>query len=241
MLARFAPPPGAVRLAKQPRLPGGSPGMGVVYTTVAHAIGYWRVRGDATALRDWERAHMPKSFSRLDVIMGPPSWNTVYTLPPVAGRFALREMNVQFYDAGGGETVIMADAMVAWEPPRPASEKVPDSVKVVTIANGVTAVPKPEQATITSATAVRRLAALVDGLPLSTIGHSPCPSGRGFTLTFRDTVNGPPAAVAEGPSGCGVVSFTLSGKNQPDLMVLNQTSYDSAILKIAGLPWKLYP
>lgn len=66
------------------------------------------------------------------------------------------------------------------------------------------------------------------------------PSGRGFTLTFRDTANGPPVAVAKGPVGCGTVTFTLNGKDQPDLMVLDQTSYDSAVLKIAGLPWKLY-
>lgn len=240
MLAEFVPPPGAVRLAKQPKLPGGSPGMGVVYTKVAHATGYWRVHGDATALRDWEKAHMPKSFSPLDVIIGPPSWNTVYTLPPVTGLFALQEMNAQFYDVGGGMTVIMADAMVVWEPPRPASETVPASVKVVTIENSTTAIPKPEQATITSVPVVRRLAALVNGLPLSTVGAAPCPGGQGFTLTFRDTINGPPAAVANGPGGCGVVSFKLNGKDQPDLMVLNQTSYDDAVLKIAGLPWKLY-
>ena len=43
-------------------------------------------------------------------------------------------MNVQFYDAGGGMTVIMAEAMVSWQPPRPASEVIPASVTEVTIA-----------------------------------------------------------------------------------------------------------
>jgi hypothetical protein len=98
----------------------------------------------------------------------------------------------------------------------------------------------PKQATITSAAVVRQLAALVNGLPLSTIGPLPCPSGWGFTLTFRTVAGGPPTAVAEGPYGCGPVSFRLNRKDQPDLMALGQTAYDSAVLKITGLPWKLY-
>jgi uncharacterized protein YceK len=240
ILAQFVPPPGAVRLKEQPTLPGGSPRMGVVYTTVADATGYWRVRGDATALLAWEKAHMPKSFSRQDVIIGPPSWNTVYTLPPVPGKFAVRELNAQFYAVGGGETVIMADAMVAWVPPRPAAEMVPSSVKAVTIELATQGFSAPaKQATVTSATVVRRLAALVNGLPPSTIGPAPCPSGLGFTLTFSATAGGPPVAVAQGPSGCGSVTFRLNGKSQPGLMVTSQSSYDAAVLKIAGLPWKL--
>lgn len=234
----FVPPPGALRLAARPKLPSGSGTMLSAYTTTVHATGYWRVRGDATALLAWEKAHVSRSFSRQDVMIGPPSWNTVYTLPPVPGLFAKREMNVQYYEVGGGVTVIMADALVAWEPPRPASEAVPASVRVVTVTGSSMAAPK--QATITSAPVVRRLAALVNGLPLSIIGTLPCPSGWGFTLTFRDTVSGPPVAVAAGPWGCGSVSFTLNGRHKPALMALNQTGYDSAVLKIADLPWKLY-
>lgn len=238
ILGEFVPPPGAVRLAKKPTLPGGAGTPELVYTTTVHATGYWRVRGDATALLAWEKAHVSRSFSAQDVVIGPPSWSTMYTLPPVSGLYAAREMNVQFYDVGGGETVIMADAMVAWEPPRPATEMVPASVRLVTILGSSMASPK--QATITSPSAVRRLAALVNGLPLSTVGAALCGTGWGFTLTFRDTAGGPPVAVAAGPAGCGMVSFQLNGKNQPELMVLNQTSYDSAVLKIAGLHWTLY-
>jgi hypothetical protein len=237
ILAQFVPPPGAIRLAKQPTLPSGSGTTGLVYTTVAQAAGYWQVRGKPTTLLAWEKTHMPPSFSRQDVIVGPPAWNTLYTLPSVPGVFAARELNAQFYDVGGGLTVIAADAMVAWEPPRPATEAVPASVTAVTITGSSMA--SPEQATITSAAAVRRLAALVNGLSLSTIGPLPCPSGWGFTLTFRTLSSGPPTAVAEGPAGCGTVTFRLNGKDQPDLMALSQTAYDSAVLKIAGLPWKL--
>jgi len=238
LLAQFIPPPGAVRLAKKPALPSGGGTMGLVYTKVAQDVRYWRVRGNPATLLAWEKAHMPRTFSRQDVLIGPPSWNTVYSLPPVPRWYAAREINAQFYDVGGGETVIMADAMVAWVPARPATEVIPASVKVVTIAGNSTT--GPEQATITAAPTVLRLARYVNELPVSTVGGAPCPSGWGFTLTFRDAAGGPPVAVAKGPGGCGVVTFRLNGKDQPDLMVVtDQASYDSTILNIAGLHWKL--
>lgn len=237
VLAQFIPPPGAVLLAKKPALPSGGGTMGLVYTKVAQEVRYWRVRGNPTTLLAWEKAHMPRTFARQDVLIGPPSWNTVYTLPPVPRWFVAREINAQFYDVGGGETVIMADAMVAWVPARPATEVIPASVKVVTIAGNSTT--GPEQATITAAPTVLRLARYVNELPVSTVGPAPCPSGWGFTLTFRDSAGGPPVAVAKGPGGCGVVTFRLNGKDQPNLMVTDQASYDSTILNIAGLHWKL--
>jgi hypothetical protein len=202
-----------------------------------HAVGYWRAPGSAQTLRAWEKAHLPRRFSGQDLIVGPPEWSTVYTLPAVAGVFAARELDAQFYDTAGGMTVIAADAMVTWEPPRLATEAVPASVTEVTVTGS--SMSPPKQATITSAAVVRRLAALVNGLPVSTIGALPCPSGWGFTLTFRTVAGGPPTAVAEGPWGCGTVSFRLNGKDQPDLMALSQTAYDSAVVKTAQLPWKL--
>lgn len=241
ILGQFVPPPGAVRLAKQPALPSGSPVMGLTSGTQADATGYWRASGSATALRAWEKAHISRSFSRQDVIIGPPSWNTVYTLPAVPGMLPMREMNVQFYDAGGGATVIMAAAMVSWQPPRPASEVIPATVAAVTIAPaGPWPGTTPQQVTITSVPAVRRLAALVNGLPLSTVSRGvPCPMGSGFTLTFRATADGPPVAVADGPGACGQVALTLNGKGEPSLLPSDPGAYRATVLKIAGLHWKL--
>lgn len=241
ILRQFVPPPGAVRLAKQPALPGGRgkyPGMSLNSTAQADAVGYWRVRGAATALLAWEKAHISRSFSRQDVIVGPPSWNTVYSLPAVPGVLPTREMNVQVYDVGGGLSVIMADAMVSWQPPRPASEVIPASVTVVTIAASGPWQGNPAPVTITSLPAVRRLAALVNGLPVSTAGTGvPCPMGAGFTLTFRAVAGGPAVAVADGPAECGAVHLRLGGKDQPDLQPPG--SYRATVLKIAGLHWKL--
>ena len=238
ILGEFVPPPGAVRLAKRPALPAGAATMMMDSSAQANAVGYWRVRGAATALLAWEKAHIARSFSQQDVIIGPPSWNTVYSLPAVAGVLPVREMNVQVYDVGGGAVVIMAKAMVSWQPPRPASEVVPDTVTAVTISASGPWRGNPAPVTITSLAAVRRLAALVNGLPVSTAGAGvPCPMGAGFTLTFRDVAGGPAVAVADGPAECGVVHLRLGGKDQPGLQP--GSSYRDTVLQIAGLGWKL--
>jgi hypothetical protein len=128
--------------------------------------------------------------------------------------------------------------MVSWNPPRPAAEAVPASVRVVTI---VASGPWRGQVTITSASAVRRLAALVNSLPAATDAGDnmsmACPMGTGFTLTFSAAVGGRPVAVADGPAECGVVHFTLNGKDEPDLQAPD--SYRTAVLQIAGLHWRL--
>ncbi len=240
ILGKFAPPPGAVRLAQRPALPGGSPVMGLDSATQANATGYWRASGAATALQAWEKAHISRSFSRQDVIIGPPSWNTVYTLPAGPGVLPTREMNVQFYDTGDGKTVIMAEAMVSWQPPRPAAEVVPASVTAVTIAPSGPWPGNPAPATVTSAPVVQRLAALVNGLPLSTVANGvPCPMAPGLTLTFRATAGGPAAAVADGPGACGQVTFALNGRDEPALLPPDAGAYRDAVLKTAGLRWKL--
>lgn len=207
--------------------------------TLVDAVGYWRVRGDAPVLQAWEKTHISRSFSRRDVIIGPPSWNTVYSLPAVPGVLITREMNVQCYDVGGGATVIMAAAMVLWQPPRPASEVIGGSVSVLTIASSGPWQGNPVPVTITSAPVVRRVAALLNGLPVSMAATQrlPCPMGAGFTLTFRAAVGAPAIAVAIGPAECGVLHLRLTGKAEPDLQP--PSSYRATILKITGLHWEL--
>jgi hypothetical protein len=156
----------------------------------------------------------------------------------VPGVLPIRELNAQVYDTSGGMTVIMAEAMVSWQPPRPASEVIPASVTVVTIAAPGPSPGNPAPVTITSKPVVRRLAALVNGLPVSTVGlYVPCAGGFGLTLTFRAVAGGPAVAVAVGPAECGVVHLSLNGKDEPDLQPPG--SYLATVEKIAGLRWKL--
>jgi hypothetical protein len=236
ILASFVPPPGAVRLAGKPRLPSGGT-MGLNSTAQADAIGYWRVPGQPTALLAWEQAHISRSYSRQDVLMGPLSWDTAYSLPAIPGVAPEREMNVQAYEMGGGMTVLAADAMVTWQPPRPATEAIPASVRMVTIATAGPWQGNPRPVTIRAAPAVRRLAALVNSLPVATVGEGiPCPMGVGVTLIFSAS-GGPPVAVASGPAACGVIDLTLHGRSEPGLQPPG--SYLATVLKTAGLHWRL--
>jgi hypothetical protein len=238
ILSEFVPPPGAVRLAKKPALPSGSPSMGLNSATQADATGYWRASGTATALQAWEKAHISRGFSRQDVIIGPPSWSTLYSLPAVPGVLPQREMNVQFYQSGGGTTVIMAAAMVSWQPPRPAAEAVPASAVAVTITPAGGRSGNPAPATITSVPTVRRLAAYLDTLPVSTVAPDvPCPMSVGqFTLSFR-AAGGQAVAQAYGPGGCGVLTMRVNGKDEPALQPPG--SFRATILEIAGLHWRV--
>jgi len=236
ILSSFVPPPGAIRLAKKPQLPAGGT-MGMDSTAQVDVADYWRIAGQPTALLAWEQAHISRSYSRQDVLMGPVSWDTVYSLPAIPGVLPRREMNVQAYDVGGGMSVIMADAMVSWQPPRPATEVIPASVRMVTIVGPGLWHGKPERVTIRSASVVRQLVALINGLPVSTANETiPCPGGFVFTLTFSAS-GGQPVAVASGPAACGVIYLTLHGQDEPDLQPAG--SYLATVLKIAGLHWQL--
>jgi hypothetical protein len=133
-------------------------------------------------------------------------------------------------------------AQIAWQPARPLSTFVPPTARVVTLAE----VPVTDQhprlpspVTVTGEPVVRRLAALVNGLPLSTVGVAACPIpfGNALRLTFRARPGGPPLAVAEGPALCGTVTLTLHGKQQPALRLTN--SFAAAVLQAAGLPWQV--
>lgn len=121
--------------------------------------------------------------------------------------------------------------------------RVPAAARVVTITELPSGGPQTghpsASVTITGATVVRRLAALVDSLPLlSTTDPVPmCPALGGIQLTFLARADGPPLAVAQGPAACPAVQFSAGGNPQPALQ--NTDSFTPQVLKLAGLHWKI--
>jgi hypothetical protein len=192
----------------------------------------------------WEQAHLPRRFTPGDEDFGPPAWDRTFSLPPVPGVLDTRALVVEVTGAGNGQTALRADAQVSWQLPRPARERVPSATGVVTITQlprpGPHARHPPAPVMVTDPAVVRRLAALVDNLQLSTIGpDAPCPAslGGGIRLTFRARPGGPPLAVAQGPAACGTVQFSAFGKRQPALQFTG--SFIPRILELAGLHWKV--
>jgi len=247
ILTAFVPPPGARRLATAPAADGGwlrSPSSTLGSIALVDDVSFWTAPGQPQAVLAWEAAHLPRRFTPADQDFGPPSWDRTFSLAPVPGVLDGRDLVVEVVAAGGGQTAIRVDAQVAWQPPRAAGESVPSAARVVAIAEVPGLLPganhPPAPVTITGMAVVTRLAALVDSLPLSTIGPGascPAPLGPEVRLTFRASPGGPPLAVAQGPAACGTILFTVDGRQQPALELTD--TFVSQVLASAGLHWKL--
>jgi hypothetical protein len=246
ILSSFAVPPGGHRLAGPPSLPGGllkSPITFLGSTWEVSLTAFWEAPGSPQALLTWEQAHLRDRFTLGDADFGPPAWDRDFQLAP-EGVLITREMVVEVASAGGGQTGIRVDAWVAWLPPRPASSLIPPAARTVTIAelyNGSpTAGHLPAPVAITDLATVRKLAAVIDDLPLSTLpADIPCPFSlhRFLSLTFRARPGGPAIAIAQTDQQCDGVALTVRGGQQSPLQ--NEDALDPQILKLAGLPWKL--
>jgi hypothetical protein len=164
-----------------------------------------------------------------------------------SGQIDSRTMTVSAAGAGNGRTDLEVLVLVSWIPPRPAAEVVPPAAQAVTIAvkpDMNLHVTPPAPVTVTDPAQVRRIVALVDGLPLSPPGgdfNCPADGGATLVLTFRAQPGGPTLAVAEpGLEGCEVVSFTIGGQLQPSLGLADGgRSFADSVARIAGLPWNL--
>jgi hypothetical protein len=243
ILKAFAVPPGARRLQQAPEALK-VPITTLVSTTQVDKVSFWRAPGRPQAVLAWEQAHLPHRFRPGDADFGPPSWDRMFSLSPIPGVLNVRELVVEVTAAGNGQTAIRVDAQVSWQPPRPATERVPSAARVVTITQLPSLDPHasrpPAPVTITDVAVVRRLAALVDSLQLSTIGPTarcPAPLSGGIRLAFLARVGGPPLAVAQGFAACGTVQFSVRGKRQPPLQLTD--SFIPQVLKLADLHWKI--
>ncbi len=243
ILKAFAVPPGAQRLPKPPdalKVPITT----LVSTSLVDDVSFWRAPGQPRTILAWERSHLSRRFMLGDADFGPPSWDRMFSLSPIPGVLNARELVVEVTRAGNGQTAIRVDAQVSWQPPRPASERVPSGARVVTITQLPSLDPRarrpPASVTITDLAIVRQLAALVDGLQLSTIGPDascPAPPGGGIRLTFLGRPGGPRLAVAQGPAACGTVQLSVGGKAQPALQITE--SFIPQLLQVADLNWKI--
>jgi hypothetical protein len=246
ILTSFVVPPGGRRLARPPKLPGdllASPESILVSTSAVDKVTFWEAPGQPRAVLAWEQARLLPRFTLGDADFGPPAWDRGYELAP-AGGLTDRQLVVEVASVGGGQTAIRVDAQVGWQPPRQRSEVVPSAARYVTITElpGLTVkrhVPAP--VTIADPAKVRRLAALINGFPLSTFpAGAPCPArlGDGLRLTFRAKAGGAALATALTGQACADdIIFTVNGK--PGLDLTGSSSLNDQVLAITGLPWKL--
>jgi hypothetical protein len=251
ILASFAVPPGARRLSGAPDLDGGllaKPPLLPDTPNLVDDSSWWQAPGAPGTVLAWERAHLPRRFSAIgnSASSGPGTAAQSYSfsLPAVPAVLKSRQLLVKVVNSGSGQTALRVDAQVIWLPAKPATERIPSAARMVTIAAipGLDATGRtPAPVTITSAAEVRRIASLIDSLPVFPPGAYSCPmdTGRALRMTFRATAGGPALAVATAdPGGCGGVGLTVGGAAQPGLS--GGPSLVRQVLAIAGLHWAGY-
>jgi hypothetical protein len=250
ILASFAVPPGARKLAAAPSVDKGALKTSIQIPGTPDLVDkadWWLAPGQPHQVLAWEAAHVSHrySFEGTGSVSGTAGseqiWSDMFSLPVITGVLDSRELAVEVVQ-DGDKTAIRVDAQVTWQPATPPSEKVPAAAKAVTISmdlglnQGGKKPPKP--VTVTDPAEVGELRALINSLPLAPPGMFSCPAGFGdnLVLTFRARPGGPALAVATDLlSGCRGVGLTIGGKSQPGLSGASGTQ----ILKIAGLPWKI--
>jgi hypothetical protein len=251
IFASFVVPKGARRLSAAPTVEKGvleTPDELPETPDVVDKAGWWIVPGAPPSVLAWEARHLSHRFSASGTGTGSGPgfrvWSQSESLPDVPGVLDSRGLVVTAVP-DGHETAVRVDAEVAWQPARPASEKVPAAAQAVTISMdlgqnaGGKVAPKP--VTITGPAKVRALTALINGLALFPPGSYNCPAGSGddLVLTFRAGPRTPALAVATVDfSGCDGVDLTINGRPQPTLAGPG-TDTGPQILKTAGLPWKV--
>ena len=217
ILASFAVPSGARRLAAAPAVDNGALKTAIQIPGTPDLVDksdWWLAPGQVLQVLDWEAKHLSHRFtfegtgSVSGTAGSEPIWSDMFSLPDITGVLDSRELVVEVVQ-DGDQTAIRVDAQVTWQPAVPASEKVPAAAKAVTISmnlglnQGGKKPPKP--VTITDPAKVGELRALINSLPLSPPGMFGCPAGFGddLVLTFRARPGGPALAVATNLlSGC---------------------------------------
>ena len=233
LLARLVLPAGSSYSATQPQgssphlsQPSQVPGTPKLFDRPA----WWSVPGSPATVLESVKEN-PPAGSRLSSEsslvqrgVGELSHSIEFSWLPVAGVLSSRVLLLTAVAEPGGTTGLRADAQVVWVVPRPASERIPAGARVLEVGYSKGGKP-PREFTVLNRRAVRRIATLIDGLPIvqPTYPHS-CPAmqanPRTMTLTFRAAPTGRPLAEAtqvEPPGSCGGMSLEIYGKQRPEL------------------------
>jgi hypothetical protein len=258
IIADFRRPPGAVRTGLIASLDG--PAVGIGTTDVATATRWWRVPGQPRAVLSWISAHLPAGFTAAGSGSSTSSDSSgalieslgdAFALSPVPGVLPQRELVVTAMPYRG-QTALRTDAQVAWLPARSAAERIPSGIRAVTVTPVFGFNPDPRRDrldhafTVTDPAKVARIVALADGLTIFPPGVRSCPAdfGGAMRIAFLTRPGGPVLAwFTARYGGCGAVSVSIGGKNQPALSnwTVSGQLFQDRVLAIAGVRWPHQP
>jgi hypothetical protein len=252
MLKAFAPPPGAREVTASP-VPSSplskAPARGGPQDDDAVTVSaWWLAPGRSGRLLSWEAAHIRAPYHR----NGQETFNGVqsddYMISAVPGLFDERQLTVSAVAAGHGQVAIRVDALVDWIPARAAGDTVPATAKVAVLTYTKGDDGKPPvlaTRTLTSPQQVGKLAAYLNGLPVSVPGvnYESCPfdSGGGLAIVFTARLGGPALAKATASlTGCAFVRYTMPGRPETGLGEADAgQGLLAAANHVTGLRWKI--
>ncbi len=255
ILAAFIPPPRALRTGPLPVSWLAQPVSEPPIADLVTRTGWWRVASQPQAVVGWIQDHKPPGFAFFgggNVSVGGIGvmWDTEFTLPPVPGVLAERELVASVAADGPGVTAIRVDAYVVWLPARPAAETIPVSARVVTITPGAGTLPPAaadHQVTVTDPARVARIAAAVNALPLYPPRAPmwcdialPPGGGPAMRLTFRASAGSRELAMVTAYQElCQLVNVVIDGKTMPSLD--GAQTLIQRVMAIAGFRWPDFP
>jgi hypothetical protein len=233
LLARLVLPPGSSSSATQPQ--GSSPHLSQPFQVpgtrkLIDQPAWWSVPGSPQAVLEAikqqppEGSHLLGESSDVQLGVGEVSHSIQFSWPSVTGVLSSRSLLLTAVAELGERTGLRADAQDVWVVPRPASERIPPGARVLEVDYSKGGKP-PREFTILNRRAVRRIAALIDGLPIvQPTGPHSCPAmqanPRTVTLIFRAAPAGAVLAKAtqvEPPGACAAMSLEIHGRGRPEL------------------------
>ncbi len=190
-----------------------------VPTNQIEAHSFWRVPGKPATVIAWFEAHPPRGAANSGKGSGGTGgatlhWNTTFGYAPIPGRISWRAVTVTTSAARGGGTAVRVDAQAVWVIPRPASAIVPDTVNRIEWSSATASYAADH--TFTSRSAVRRLVAALNAVPIA----RPVPGNfcfptqaglHGFRFVLLSPGRTAPVAVATW-TGCGTVALDIAAK-----------------------------
>jgi hypothetical protein len=216
LLAIVQLPPDAVSSPAEPAGDRGAlaqPTYDEATPNLVDARAWWTVRGKATAVLAYMRAHLPPDAS----FYGSSSQSETFSLPPVPGVMSERVLGVTVAALTPSLTGVRTDGEAVWIVPRPAWERIPDGVRRVTFsvrrgrADG-------RVHTLRGADA-RRLVDFINRLGVVQPGVSACPLSLDeyVRLQFVGADRAVLARAVEHPTGCASVRLAIGTRTGPPL------------------------
>lgn len=231
LLEQLRVPPGASPSPTEPA--GASPVLdkatGLEWSKLIDVTSWWTVPGEPDEALDWIETNPPQESTWTGGGSVNSAKYAAFDWPPVPGLLRLRSL-LATVGAGPLETTILrADARIVWFVPRPASERIPTSARVLEVVERHHR--NDRTVTIVGGRAVSKIVTLINVLPIAqpdgpvtstgpTLGCARVRSWHQMQLTFRARQGGPVLAEAhqELPvEYCHPMNLKIHGRPQPPL------------------------